>query len=165
MGHSERDQGWLLSNWLRAVRTGRLPHFEAQVEDGQGDWRQKDGRSPFLEVQRDGSVQLRAAAAIGVRHLQELRGLVACCIHGWQWCGHVGQGDLLRAQGGSGCWRQEEVSRVFVGSARLCTAWAIVFRNDVSAHFSWLRVTISRASLYTNPKRAVDSFARRNRPL
>merc|ERR1712190_501167 len=85
------------------------PNLEAQVEDGQGDRRQKDGRSALLEIERDGPVQLCTTAALGVRHLQELRGLVACCIHGRKWCSDVGQGHLLRAEGGSRWWRQEEV--------------------------------------------------------
>merc|ERR1712187_1048412 len=59
----------------------------------------------------DGSVQLPAAAAIGLRHLQELRGPLARGLHGWQWRGHAWQGHLLRAQGGGWwCRWQEEVS-------------------------------------------------------
>merc|ERR1712039_170373 len=51
------------------------------------------------------------AAAARVRYLQELRGLVSRGFHGRQWRGHAWQGDLLRAQGGGRCGRQEEVSR------------------------------------------------------
>merc|ERR1712066_545658 len=78
----------------------RMPYLQAQVEDGQGDrW------------QEDGSVQLPAAAAPGVRHLQELRGPVPRCLHGWQRRGDAWQSHLVRAQGrGWRCWRQEEVS-------------------------------------------------------
>merc|ERR1712113_1247870 len=94
------------------LRKGFLPYLEAQVEDGQGDRRQEDGRSSLLEVQRDVPVQLPATAALGVRHLQELRGLVSRRLHGWQWCCHVGQGDLLREEGGGRQGRQEEVSAI-----------------------------------------------------
>merc|ERR1719445_247257 len=87
-----------------------MPHLQVEVEDGKGNWRQEDGGASLLEVQRDGSVQLRSSAATGVRHIQELRGPVACGFHGRQWCSHVGQGDLLRAQGRGCRWWQEEVS-------------------------------------------------------
>merc|ERR1711862_935278 len=82
----------------------------AQVEDGQGDRWQEDGGASLLEVQRDGPAQLPATAAARVRQLQELRGSLPCCLHGWQRLRYVGKGHLLRAQGG--CrrrWRQEEV--------------------------------------------------------
>merc|ERR1711982_323670 len=80
-----------------------------------GDRWQEDGGPPLLEVQRDGPVQLPAPAALGVRHLQELRGPVPCCLHGWQRCCHAWQGHLLRAQGGGFRRRQEEMSElVFV---------------------------------------------------
>merc|ERR1711862_426349 len=82
----------------------------AEVEDGQGDGRQEDGGPPLPQVQRDGSVQLPAAAAARVRHLQELRGPVARGVHGRQWCCDAWQGHLLRAQGGGWRRRQEEVS-------------------------------------------------------
>merc|ERR1712045_157590 len=49
-----------------------VPHFEAQVEDGQGDRWQENGGPTFAQVQRDGTVQFCAAAATCVRHLQEL---------------------------------------------------------------------------------------------
>merc|ERR1719356_602329 len=55
----------------------------------------KNGRATFLEIQRDGRVLLPAAAAIGVRHFQELRRPLACCFHGRQWCRDVGQGREL----------------------------------------------------------------------
>merc|ERR1712217_42585 len=103
------DQGWLLSHWFCALRSFCLPHLEAQVEDGQGDWRQEDGGSSLPEVQRDGSVQLPASAAFGLRHLQELRGPVPCCLHGRQRCGDAWQGGELRAQGGRRQGWQEEV--------------------------------------------------------
>merc|ERR1711972_803903 len=109
--YPERDQGRLLADRLRALRPLCLPHLQAQVEDGQGDGRQEDGGPALAEVERDGAVQLPAAAAIGLRHLQELRGPLARCLHGWQWCGDAWQGHLLRAQGrGWRCWWQEEVS-------------------------------------------------------
>merc|ERR1712187_804676 len=83
--------------------------LEAQVEDGQGDRRQEDGRSALVEVERNGPVQFCTTAAFGVRHIQELRGFVTCGLHGRKWCSDAGQGHLLRAQGGSRWWRQEEV--------------------------------------------------------
>merc|ERR1712217_214877 len=88
-----------------------MPNLEAQVEDGQGDWRQEDGGPTLAEVERDGAVQLPATAAPGVRYLQELRGSLARCLHGWQRRGDAWQGHLVRAQGrGWRCWWQEEVS-------------------------------------------------------
>merc|ERR1711972_156709 len=109
--YPERDQGWVLADRLRALRSFSVPYLQAQVEDGQGDGRQEDGGPALAEVERDGSVQLPAAAAVGLRHLQELRGPLARCLHGWQWCGDAWQGHLLRAQGGGWrCRRQEEVS-------------------------------------------------------
>merc|ERR1712060_958782 len=72
--------------------------------------------APLVEVQRDGAMQLSTSAASGLRHIQELRGFVACCIHGWQRRGHVGQGRLLRAQGGGCGWGQEEVSTELAGT-------------------------------------------------
>merc|ERR1712151_1294545 len=98
-----------LSDWFCALWSISVPYLEAQVEDGQGDRRQEDGRSALLEVERDGPVQFRTTAALGLRHIQELRGLVACGVHGRERCGDVGQGHLLRAQGGSRWRRQEEV--------------------------------------------------------
>ncbi|CAJ1350432.1 unnamed protein product, partial [Effrenium voratum] len=98
-GHPQRDQGGLLTHRLRALRPRRVPRVRAQVEDGQGDRRQEDGGPSLPQVQRDGSVQLPAPAAFGVRHLQELRGLVSRGLHGWQRCGDARQGGELRAQG------------------------------------------------------------------
>merc|ERR1712187_939861 len=89
-----------------------LPYFEARVEDGQRNWWKEDGRASLFEVQRDGRVLVPATAAIGLRHLQELRGPVTCRIHGWQWRRHVGQGGELRTENGGCRWRQEEVSRL-----------------------------------------------------
>merc|ERR1712216_934348 len=71
-GHSQRDQVRLLTHWLCALRSICVPYFQAQVEDGQGDRWQEDGRTSLLEVQRDGRVLLCTSAASGVRHLQEL---------------------------------------------------------------------------------------------
>ena len=56
---------------------------------------QEDGGPPLPEVQRDGAVQLPAPAALGVRHLQELRGPVPRRLHGWQRRGDAGQGGEL----------------------------------------------------------------------
>merc|ERR1711862_539389 len=58
----------------------------------------------------DGAVQLPAAAAAGVRHLQELRGPLPRGLHGWQRRGDAWQGDLVRAEGGGRRGWQEEVS-------------------------------------------------------
>merc|ERR1712176_169967 len=82
------------------------------MEDGQGDWREENGGSALSQIQRDGPVLLPAPAALGVRHVQELRGFVTRRVHGWQRCGHVGQGGLMRAEGGGRRWRQEEMSVV-----------------------------------------------------
>merc|ERR1712178_399042 len=98
-GHPQRDQSWLLSDWLCAVRLHRVPYFKAQVEDGQGDRRQENGGPPLIEVKRNGRMLLCASAAPGVRHLQELRGSFTRCIHGWQWCCDAWKGHLLRAEG------------------------------------------------------------------
>merc|ERR1712039_394895 len=96
---------------LRALRSLGMPHLQAQVEDGQGDRGQEDGGPTFAEIERDGAVQLPAAAASGVRHLQELRGPLPGCVHGWKWRGDAWQGHLLRAEGRCSWWcrRQEEV--------------------------------------------------------
>merc|ERR1719281_400674 len=73
----------VLTNWLRALWTFRMPYLGTQVEDGQGDWRQEDGRSSCSEVERNGSVLFPASATIGLRQLQELRGSLSHCLHGW----------------------------------------------------------------------------------
>merc|ERR1712127_704434 len=117
-----RDQGRLLSNWLRALWPLRLPHCQAQVEDGQGDWWQEDGGPSLPQVKRDGSVQLPASAAARVRQLQELRGSLPRGIHGRQWMRHVGKGHLLREEGGCRWrWRQEEVSHHCLSRQRCCS--------------------------------------------
>merc|ERR1711948_192025 len=87
----------------------RVPDLGTEVEDGQRNRRQENGGSALPEVQRDGAVQFPATAAVGVRHLQELRGPVARRLHGWQRRGDAWQGDLLRAQGGGRGRRQEKV--------------------------------------------------------
>merc|ERR1712060_398933 len=87
----------------------QVPHLQAQVEDGQRDWRQKDGGPALPQIQRDGPMLLPAPAAIGMRHVQELRGLVARRVHGRQRCGHVGKGCLLRAERGGRRGRQGKV--------------------------------------------------------
>merc|ERR1719499_1029704 len=112
--YPERDQGQLLADRFRALRSLGLPHLQAQVEDGQGDRREEDGGSAFAEVERDGAVQLPAAAATGVRHLQELRGSLPRCVHGRKRGGYAWQGHFLRAQGRCSWWRwrQEEVRQM-----------------------------------------------------
>ena len=70
-----------------------------EVEDGKGDGRQEDGGPQPPEVQRDGSVQLPAPAASRVRHLQELRGSVSGCCHGWQRRRDAWKGGEPRAKG------------------------------------------------------------------
>merc|ERR1711972_582688 len=97
-GYPQRDQGRLLADRLRALRPLCMPHLQAQVEDGQGDGRQEDGGPALTEVERDGAVQLPAAAAPGLRHVQELRGPFPCRLHGWQRRGDAWQGYLVRAQ-------------------------------------------------------------------
>merc|ERR1712166_1373683 len=80
-----------------------------RLEDGKGDGRKEDGRSSLTEIERDGRVLLPAAAAVGVRQLQELRGPVARGLHGRERRGDAWEGGQLRAQGGGRRWRQEEV--------------------------------------------------------
>merc|ERR1711862_222773 len=107
-------QGGILPNWLRALRPRCLPYLRTQVEDGQGDRWQEARGSSLLEVQRDGSVLLPASAASRVRHLQELRGSLPCCLHGWQRLCYAWQGRVLRAsRGGRQGRRQEEVNYAF----------------------------------------------------
>mmetsp|Transcript_39267 Transcript_39267/g.124645 ORF Transcript_39267/g.124645 Transcript_39267/m.124645 type:complete len:199 (+) Transcript_39267:376-972(+) len=85
------------------------------VEDGQGDRRQEDGGLPLAEVQRDGPVQLPATAAVGVRHLQELRGALPCRLH-------------LRVQGGGfRRWQEKhELVRLCVVSL-ICFCFALLY--------------------------------------
>merc|ERR1711862_322739 len=99
----------LFSDWFRAMRPIGLPHFENRLENGKGDWWQKDGGSAFFEIKRDGRVCFPATAAIGVRLFQELRGSVQSRFHGRQWCSDAWQGCLVRAEAGRRCSRQEEV--------------------------------------------------------
>merc|ERR1719222_1084429 len=89
-----------------------VPYLKAEVEDGQGDRREEDGGAPLPEVERDGRVQLRAAAAPCVRHLQELRGPLPRGVHGRQRRGHARKSYLVREKG-RWRWRrrQKEVSR------------------------------------------------------
>merc|ERR1711876_27133 len=105
-----------------------MPYLQAQVEDGQGDGWQEDGGSALAEVERDGTVQLSAAAAARLRHLQELRGPLASCVHGRQRRGHAWQSHLLRAQGGCWCRRQEEVR------SRSSKREGAVVRGCIEAH-------------------------------
>merc|ERR1712187_391892 len=93
--YPQRDQSWLLADWLCALRPLGMPHLQAQVEDGQGDRWQEDGGPTLAEVERNGAVQLPAAAALGLRHLQELRGPLPSCLYGWQRRSDAGQGHLL----------------------------------------------------------------------
>merc|ERR1711865_125339 len=80
---SQRDQGWLLANWLCALRPLGLPHLQAHMEDGKRDRGKKNGRSPLLEVQRDGRMLLPTSAAARRRYLQKLRRTLTCGLHGW----------------------------------------------------------------------------------
>merc|ERR1712014_288594 len=98
--HSKRDQGGLFANRFRALWSICMPHLKARVENGQRDRWKENGRPTFLEVQRDGRVLLPATAAISVRLLQELRGPLARCFHGWKWRCYVGQSRELRKEGG-----------------------------------------------------------------
>merc|ERR1711900_64148 len=77
------------------------------LEAWQGDWWQEDGGPALAEVERDGGVQLRAAAAAGGGHLQELRGPVPHRLPGRQRCGHVGQDRDCRAEDGQGLGQSE----------------------------------------------------------
>merc|ERR1712203_446271 len=74
----------------------------------------KNGGSPFVEIQRDGRVQLSAATTTGVRYLQKLRGPLPCCVHGWQRCRHAWQDCFLRAEERWCRRRQEKVSVSFI---------------------------------------------------
>ena len=58
----------------RAMRRFCLPYLEDLVQDGITDRRQEDGKTSLVEVARNGRVQLPAAAALGLRQLQELHG-------------------------------------------------------------------------------------------
>merc|ERR1739844_425848 len=117
------DQGGLLSNRIRALWSLSMPHLEAEVEDGQGDWRQKDGGPAFSEVERDGPVQLHASAASRLRHLQELRGPFSSRLHGRQWRGYAWQSHLLRAERGGWCRWQEEVTHLHACARRRAAGW------------------------------------------
>merc|ERR1711957_999003 len=55
----------------------------------------------------DGRVRLSAATPPRVRFLQELRGSLSCCVHGWQWSRHAWQDYFLRAEE-RWCWRRQE---------------------------------------------------------
>merc|ERR1712098_41545 len=74
-GHPGGDQDRVLADRLRAVRPRGVPRVEDPVEDWQGDRRQEDGGAALDEVERDGGVLVRAAAAARRGHVQELRGL------------------------------------------------------------------------------------------
>merc|ERR1712139_353656 len=78
------DQERLLADRLRALRPRGVPRDEDDVEDRQGDGWQEDGGAALPEVERDGGDQVRAAAAVGGGHVQELRGLVPHRVPGWQ---------------------------------------------------------------------------------
>merc|ERR1711862_594321 len=100
----------MVANWLCAMWSCCLPYLKVEVEDGQGDRWQEARGSSFVEVQRDGSVQLPAPAASCVRHLQELRGSFSRRLHGWKRLCHVGQGRQLREEGGGqGHWQEEMI--------------------------------------------------------
>merc|ERR1711972_1109345 len=103
--------GWMGDNLLKK-------------SDNMGWWKGQDIEYGKETIHCDTvyDVQFPTAAASGLRHVQELRGLVPRGLHGWQWRGDVGQGRLLRAEGGGCGWRQEEVSTAMPGAAT-CTAW------------------------------------------
>merc|ERR1712217_659546 len=163
--YPERDQGWVLADRLRALRSLSVPYLQAQVEDGPGDGRQEDGGPALAEVERDGAVQLPAAAAFGLRHLQELRGPLPRCLHGRQRCCNAWQGHLVRAQG-RGWWRrrQEEVS------AKRCTLirhnaprkHALTCTELSNARRAVLRVAMR---LITRPQSTLYSLGRRRAPV
>merc|ERR1719265_2144769 len=90
-----------------------VPHLEDRLEDRQGDWRQEDGGAALPEVERDGRGDLRAAAAAGCGHVQELRGPFPHRFLGRQRRRHAWKD---REEGGQGGGRQEEVSRLSVFS-------------------------------------------------
>merc|ERR1711964_676267 len=87
---------------VRALRSLGVPCREDLLEDRQGDGRQEDGGPALAEVERDGGVQLRAAAAVGRRHVQELRGPLAHRVLGRQWRGDAWQDHDGGAEGGEG---------------------------------------------------------------
>ena len=39
LGYPQRDQGRILPDWFRPLRTRCLPCLRSQVEDGKGNWR------------------------------------------------------------------------------------------------------------------------------
>merc|ERR1712179_318172 len=103
--------------------TIRLPHLEDRLEDGEGNWGQKDGGPALAEIQRDGGVCFPAAAAIGLRLVQELRGSVPGSFHGRERCCDAWQGGVLRAEARC-CWRRKEEvsgSRLMPGRVPACT--------------------------------------------
>merc|ERR1712139_322439 len=85
------DQERLLADRLRALRSRGVPRDEDDVEDRQGDGWQEDGGAALPEVERDGGDQVRAAAAAGGGHVQELRGPVPHRVPGWQRRRHAWQ--------------------------------------------------------------------------
>merc|ERR1719330_200265 len=109
-----------------------MPYLQVEVEDGQGDRWQENGRPALAQVQRDGPMQLPTAAAFGLRYFQELRGLVACGFHGRKRSCHAWQGHFLRAQGGGRCWWQEEVRRIFRDTNRLASTIAPAPTDEVT---------------------------------
>ena len=81
LGHPERDPGWLFSNRFRALWKVCLPHFEAQAEMDN-------------PIRRNPTKWASAALRHSSRWCatpSELRGLVACCIHGGQWAAMLGE--------------------------------------------------------------------------
>merc|ERR1711957_15729 len=109
------------THWIRTLRPVGMPYLQIEVEDGQGDRRQENGRPSLFEVERNGAMQFPATTASRVRHLQELRRSLSCCFHGRQRCGHAWQGHLMREEGGGRQGRQEEMSAIrwlMLGSKR-----------------------------------------------
>merc|ERR1712146_217180 len=115
-----------------------MGRVEDRVEDRQGDWRQEDGGPALDEVERDGGVHVRAAAAACGGHFQELRGLVAHCVPRRERRGHARQDRHRGAEGGC----EEEVSaspgrRTACGDQRrsylmTCSASEVVCMTGIS---------------------------------
>merc|ERR1711918_214764 len=107
---------------------GGVPRVEDLVEDRQGDRRQEDGGAALDEVERDGGVHFRAAAAARGGHVQELRGLVAHRVLGRQRCRDAWQDRHRGAEGGD--W--QEVDTLWLQTAateELCNASLVILAS------------------------------------
>merc|ERR1711918_217202 len=121
-----RDQSWVFAYWFRALRPVGVPYFRTQMENGERDRWEDNGRSPFVEVERNGSVFLPAAATACVRQLQKLRGSFARRILRRQRRGDAWKGrDLRKERGGSRWWqekmRDEQIHVTYCSGARACS--------------------------------------------